>query len=101
MMQNSDFIGYVGNYKVHDSKVKKIINSGNDVTVLLKIQEGEIISVRFSSVQEVIEKRPVGMILYAICEMKDIAPCRKFVFANTDEEDEASLIVVAHECHIK
>lgn len=100
-MENSDFIGYVGNYKVHDSRVEKIINSGNDVTVLLRSQEGEIISVRFSSVQEIIEERPIGMILYAICEIKDIAPCRKFEFANTDEEDEASLIVVAHEYHIE
>jgi hypothetical protein len=100
-MQSSDFIGYVGNYKVHDSKVEEIISSGNDVTVLLKSQEKEIISVKFSNVQQVIEERPVGMILYAICEMKDIAPCRKFVFANTDEEDEASLIVVAYEYQIE
>jgi len=100
-MQNIDFIGYIRNYKVHDSKVEKIIKNGNDVTVLLKSQEGESINVRFSSVQEVVEERPIGMILYAICEMKHIAPYRKFVFANTDEEDVASLIVVAHEYHIE
>jgi hypothetical protein len=43
-MQNSNFAGYVGNYKVHDSKVENIINSDNDVTVFLKSQEGEIIN---------------------------------------------------------
>ncbi|MGY0374244.1 hypothetical protein [Clostridium sp. JNZ J1-5] len=100
-MQNNDFVACIGSYKVHDSKVEKIINSGNEVTVLLKSQEGEIISVRLSNVQEVIEKRSVGMILYAICEIKDIAPYRKFVFVNTDEEDGASLIVVAREYHIE
>lgn len=100
-MENNSFIGYVGNYKVHDSKIEKIINNGSQVTVLLKSQEEETINVRFSGVHQVIEKSAEGMILYAICEMKGNEQYRKFVFANTDEEDEASLEVFAHDYYIE
>lgn len=100
-MENSDFIGYIGNYKIHDSKIEKVINNGNEIEVLLKSQEEETINVRFSGVHQVIGKTAEGMILYAICEMKENGPYRKFVFVNTDEEDEVSLEVFAHEYYIE
>jgi hypothetical protein len=100
-LESSNFISYIGNYKMHDSRVEKVINGGNEVRVLLKSQEEENITVRFLGVQELVEKSAEGMILYAICEMKENKPYRKFVFANTDEEDEALLEVIAHKYYIE
>lgn len=99
-MDNNSFARYIGDYKIHDSRIEKIINNGSEVTVLLKSEE-ETINIRFLGVHKVIEKSAEGMILYAICEMKGNEQYRKFVFANTDEEDDASLEVFAHEYHIE
>ena len=94
-------IGYIGDYRVHDSKIKEIESDENILQVSLKSEEDEIVVVKFLGAKSISSNRPEGMILYAICEMKEQSPFRKFVFVNTDEEDDAFLEIIAQDCIIQ
>lgn len=41
------------------------------------------------------------MVLYSISAMEKQPPFRKFVFVNWDEEDDASLEIIARDCIIQ
>jgi hypothetical protein len=90
-----EFLEYIGDYRVHDSRVKKVTKLEEDVIVKLTNADKDDIEITFSGVREINEHKPNEMILYAICEMKEVDPYRKFSFVNTDEEDESYLDIVA------
>ena len=96
-MDKDEFIEYIGDYRVHESRIKAIKSAGDTIEISLKSQDGEIIIVKFLGVKSVNANRAEGMILYAIAEVKEQYPLRKFVFINWDEEDEASLEIIAHD----
>lgn len=93
-MEN-EFLKYIGDYRVDDSRVKKITKLKEDVIVKLTNEDEDDIEITFSGVREIYENKAEGMILYSICEMKEVEPFRKFSFVNTDEEDESYLDIVA------
>ena len=100
-MNEDEFIEYIGDYRVHDSRIKAMESAENALQVFLKSEDGEIIMVKFLGVKLVNANRLEGMIIYAIAEVKEQYPLRKFVFVNWDEEDEASLEIIAHDCIIQ
>lgn len=97
-MDDENFVGYIGDYRVHDSRIKAIESDENTLQVSLISEDNEIIIVKFVGIKSVRSNRPEGMILYSISEMEEQSPFRKFVFVNWDEEDDASLEIIAHDC---
>jgi hypothetical protein len=51
--------------------------------------------VTFRGVESVNAERPEGMVAYALTEWDAPAPLRRFVFANWNEDDDATLEVTA------
>lgn len=99
-MCEESFVGYIGDYRVHDSRVKEINSYEDILQVSLISEDTDMIIVKFLGVKSVRSNRPKGMILYSISEMKESPPFRKFVFVNWDEDDDASLEVIAQDCII-
>lgn len=100
-MNNEKFIGYIGDYKIHDSKIKAIESDKDNIQVSLISEDNEIIRVKFVEVKSVKSNNAEGMILYSISEMEEQLLFRRFVFVNWDEEDESSLEIVAQACIIQ
>lgn len=100
-MNNEKFIGYIGDYKIHDSKIKAIESDKDNIQVSLISEDNEIIRVKFVEVKSAKSNNAEGMILYSISEMEEQLPFRRFVFVNWDEEDESSLEIVAQDCIIQ
>ena len=92
-----DFVAYVGPPEIHDGVVEAVEREGDQVRVLLRGGIGRPIEVVFRGVESVTARRAEGMVLYALAEMRAPAPLRRFVFANWEEEDDASLEVIARE----
>ncbi len=100
MEAKDQFLGYIGDYRVHDSKIEGIVLENTLLTVTLRSYEGEAIAVKFYGVQTMNFIRPIGMMLYSISEMNENAPFRKFHFANWEDDDNASLEIVAEQVEI-
>ncbi|TXK85771.1 hypothetical protein [Paenibacillus sp. N3.4] len=100
-MEEKKFIAYTGDYRVHDSKIEGILWENENLSVFLRSYKGEALVVRFYGVKTIHSNRPLGMMLYAISEMKCHDPLRKFIFGNWDERDDASLEIVAEQVDFK
>ncbi|UKS29630.1 hypothetical protein LOZ80_12115 [Paenibacillus sp. HWE-109] len=97
MEEKDQFLGYLGDYRVHDSKIEGIFWENTILIVTLRSCEGEVVVVKFYGVQTINSNRPIGMMLYSVSEMKENEPFRKFLFVNWDEEDNASFEIVAEQ----
>ncbi|MEG1798391.1 MAG: hypothetical protein RR262_18095 [Clostridium sp.] len=100
-MNDGDFVRYIGDYRIHDSRIKTIESDKTNTQVSLISEDKEIIIVKFIEVKSVSYNNAEGMIIYSISEMKEQMPFRKFVFVNWDEEDHSSLEIVAQDCIIQ
>lgn len=96
-MYEEIFVGYIGDYRIHDSKIKSIKSEEDNFQVSLISEDNEIIIVKFVGVKSIKVNRPEGMILYSISEMEEQSPFRKFIFVNSDEENDAELEIIAHD----
>ncbi|GLI08837.1 hypothetical protein YDYSG_48690 [Paenibacillus tyrfis] len=94
-MEESDFISYVGDYRVHDSTIVKIQDNGQELVITLHGMEGENLTLYLRDVLTINMHEAEGMMLYAISEYKYPAPYRKFIFANWKDNDDAFLEVIA------
>lgn len=99
-MNNENFIGYIGDYRIHDSRVKAIKSDKDNIQVSLITEDKNIVIVTFIEAKSVKSKNAEDMIIYSISEMEEQLPFRKFVFVNWDEEDDSSLEIVARDCII-
>ncbi|SHJ97179.1 hypothetical protein SAMN02745163_02959 [Clostridium cavendishii DSM 21758] len=97
-MDDKNFIRYIGDYRVHDSSIETILQNEDIIQVYLISNENEKIIVTFIDVKSMKSNRPEGMILYSISEMKEQPPFRKFIFVNWDEDNDASLEIIAKDC---
>ena len=95
-MNNNVFVAYVGPPSLHDGKITGVRNGPGQVNVTVQSESGALLSIDFTGVHSVRSNRPVGMVLYALCEMAASGPRRRFVFANWGEEDDATLEVQAN-----
>ncbi|MBW3543034.1 MAG: hypothetical protein KY476_22470 [Planctomycetes bacterium] len=96
-MAVSDFIGYVGPADIHDGTIEAVEVRDDLMIVRIRPLEGERFSLCFSGVENIRSQQPEGMLLYALAEMMFEPPLRRFVFANWDAADQASLEVVARD----
>ena len=96
----SEFIGYIGSPEIHDGSVLGVEHDGDWTRVVIRSEKGYQFALEFLGVESVESNQPEGMIVYALCEMKADAPLRSFVFTNWDEDDDASLEILAREIRI-
>lgn len=94
-METDKFLGYIGTYKLHDGRIKKIIREKDIFKVIVESYEKEEFYIQFYGVKSIKSFNPEGMILYGVCEMKTEDSFRKFCFVNCDEERDEYLDVVA------
>ncbi len=92
-----EFIAYRGDSDIHDGEVVEVRSEGDGVCVVVRGASGRSHELCFKGVGSMTQHRAVGMKLYALAEMAAYAPLRRFVFANWDETDDASLEVNAVE----
>ena len=94
-MNNKNLIGYIGDYRIHDSKIHTIETDNDIIHVSLVSENKEIVKATFIEVKSIKSNDAEGMILYSIIEIKEQQPYRKFTFVNWDEDDASSLEIVA------
>jgi hypothetical protein len=94
-MKQSDFISYVGDADIHDASIESVAHSGELAEVSLKTITGRTLRIVFGGVRDVVSREPVGMVVYALTEMRCDPPYRKFIFANAAEDDQATLEIEA------
>ena len=90
-------MSYVGGPDLHDGTVATVSRDGADVRVEVVGSSGRRYEVRFLGVESVRMHRAEGMRIYAVSEMRAQPPYRRFVFSNWDEEDDATIEVLATE----
>lgn len=94
-MRDEPSIRHVGPCEIHDAHVIEVLQQDSRVEVRLKDASGTEFTIAFEGVEAIAAVRPVGMMVYSLLEMGSAPPLRRFVFANWDEESEASLEIVA------
>lgn len=94
-MNNEVFVQYLNNDDVHDARVRQVIEEPDQVRVLVDTADGRLVIFQFSGVRDVRQNRPENMLLYSLTELREVPPFRRFRFTNWDEEDNASLEVIA------
>jgi hypothetical protein len=94
-MGDTSFIGYVGEPDFHDGSVVAVERRDDSVRVRVRGASGKVFVAEFSGVHAVRSSKPEGMLLYALSEMQGQPPYRRFVFANSEEQDAAALEIDA------
>lgn len=90
-MDKGDFVSYIGHADLHDARIVSVGYTGDQFKVVLRSPNGRELEICFTGVKGIIANQPVGMMIYALNEMRADAPFRRFVFTNWDEEDSARL----------
>jgi hypothetical protein len=96
-MSDDQFIAYVGDPDFHDGHVLRVVREVDKACVVVRGASAREYAVEFRRVKTIKSNRPDGMMLYALVEMRGEPPIRRFVFANWDDEDDASLELEAEE----
>jgi hypothetical protein len=96
-MTNPSFIGYIGEADFHDGTILDVRQTTNSVHVHIRGGGGKIFVVEFKGVHSVQQNNPVGMMLYALSEVRGEYPLRKFMFANWEDDGDAKLEIEALE----
>ncbi len=99
-MSDNSFIGYVGDPDFHDGMVLNVHSTNDIVQVRIRGASGKEFVAEFGAGRVAQSKKPVGMLLYALVEFGWEPPLRKFVFANWDEDDDATLEILAESLRI-
>ena len=86
---------YIGPVDIHDGAIVDMQCLDDSLEVQIRSCEGRLFRVVFDRVAEIEDNRAVGMMLYALIERESEGSRRTFVFANWDDDDDASLQVVA------
>ena len=94
-MNPPDFIDHIYEPDVHDGIVVQVRHRDATASILVKAYEGQLFAFDFDGVKSVMSFEPEGMMLYSLTEMAAMAPFRRFVFTNWDEEGKSVLEVVA------
>ena len=94
-MADDEFVAYAGDPEIHDAVVKSVSYNGQRADVSIEALNGRRIDISFSDVKLFHAYEPLGMVLYALNEMRSIPPYRKFVFTNSDESSDSVLSLEA------
>ena len=96
-MADDEFVAYVGDPEIHDAVVKSVSYNGQRAEVSIEAVNGRRIDISFNDVKLFQAHEPIGMLLYALNEMRSTPPYRKFVFTNSEESGDSSLSLEARE----
>jgi hypothetical protein len=96
-MDKESFVRYWHSEDVHDGKVRQVIQDPERARVLVDTPDGRLVTFEFSGVESVNQNRPEGMRLYSITEMGGNSRHRKFIFTNSEDDDDARLEVLAND----
>ena len=96
-MANDEFVAYVGDPEIHDAVVKSVSYNGQQAEMSVETLDGRRIHISFSDVKLFHAHEPLGMVLYALNEMRGIPPYRKFAFTNSEESSDSVLYLEARE----
>jgi hypothetical protein len=96
-MGNGEFLGYVGDPDIHDGRIAAVQQMGHVAYVTIDAACGRRFTLEFQGVESLNSNRAEGMTLYALGEMDGCPPLRRFVFSNWNEDDDASLEIIARE----
>jgi hypothetical protein len=88
-------IKYVGPSTIHDARIAAVHRSSDEVVVHLRTYDAGPLELRFHGVRDVIEREPVGIMLYSLNELPDAPPYRRFLFVNWEDDDARGLEIVA------
>ena len=99
-LEDSNFNKYVGPDYIHDAVVRRIEESGSRVNVFLRTNDGKLFSVEFLDVSTFSAIDAEGMIVYALAEMEDKPPIKRFVFVNWEEGDDSTVEILAQDFRI-
>jgi hypothetical protein len=91
------FVNFVGDPDIHDGTIEAVEASGDLASVTITGGSGKRLHLQFFGVHEVLDHCSVGMRLYGLVEMTSEQPWRRFLFANWDEEDDASLEIICRD----
>jgi len=94
-MADDEFVAYVGDPEIHDAVVKSVSYNGQQAEVSIEAINGRRINISFNDVKGFQAHEPIGMLLYALNEMRSIPPHRKFVFTNSEENSDSILSLEA------
>lgn len=92
---NNVFVQYLNSDDVHDGIIRRVSEDADRLRVLVETADGRVVIFEFTGVRHVKQNRPEGMLLYSLSELRESAPLRKFIFTNSEEEDDAFLEVTA------
>jgi len=96
-LEASQLVGYVGPRDLHDAKLVRLEHDGDRLRVHCASSDDRAITMEFTGVATVNAVRSQGTLLYGLAEFTSDSPMRRFVFANWDEDDDATLEVLARE----
>ena len=96
-MNNETLIQNWHSEDVHDGWIRRVEKETDRLRVFIVTIDGRRVVFEFTGVREVKHNRPEGMLLYALSELREVAPLRRFSFVNWEEEDDGYLEVVALE----
>lgn len=99
-MKEREFVSYIGPPELHDGSILRLEQKGHQLAVFIRDYDGSVWEFAFSGVIEFTANRAQGMVLYALAEFVGVAPLRRFIFVNWDEEGDASLQIVAEDFHV-
>jgi hypothetical protein len=94
-VSDSQFVAYGGPWGLHDGQIQEVRQDEDSVIVHVSGNTGSAIRLKFQGVSAVKAIKPVGMVLYALCEMSAPTPYRRFMFANWSEDNPSMLEVLA------
>jgi hypothetical protein len=86
---------WVGPPDLHDAIVREISRTGDELLVKLQSFDGAELSAVFTGVESVFENEPIGMMIYGLLARDARQGRSVFVFANWDDDDPASLEIMA------
>ena len=99
-MSDRVFVRYVGNADFHDGSIVDVQHDTDAIRVRVRGASGKIYVAEFPAGKPVRLNRPVGMLLYSLCELRADPPFRRFVFANWHENDDAALEIDAETLNV-
>ncbi len=95
-------ITYVGPAELRSGHVIAVEYTGDRATVRVRSADGRDLSLKFGGVADFSAVRPEGMLLHGLAELRHAElgeqdTLRRFVFANEEEWDDASIEIAAQE----
>src|SRR5919199_6968988 len=95
-------ITYVGPAELRSGHVLAVEYTGDRATVRVRGADGRDVALKFRGVADFSAVRPEGMLLHGLAELRPAEATeedtvRRFIFANEEEWDDASLEIAAQE----